>query len=96
MKKIILSCALVFSVLSFSAWTAQDGQKDKVKNPTECCCGECACTECTCATDCSACTNCQKNENCQACQNCNHEGNCCQQNPPQKKHKRGGCCKKGC
>lgn len=107
MKKILLSCALVFSVFGISAFSIADNNPNKAKGQTECCCQTCACENCACAADCAACKGCGacqgcsackgdvQNEECKACSNCPRKETCGVPDRCGTPHKRGGCCKRG-
>ena len=91
MKKIVLTCVLVFSACCVTLF-AQKDKKEKETVKIECCCEDCTCRKCKCDTDCSECRGCRKNEECRSCVDCDHEGRCCDYHRHHKKHRRGGCC----
>lgn len=76
MKKIVLTCVLVFSACCVTLF-AQKDKKEKETVKIECCCEDCTCRKCKCDTDCSECRGCRKNEECRSCVDCDHEGRCC-------------------
>ena len=45
MKKIVLTCVLVFSACCVTLF-AQEDKKEKEKVKIECCCEDCTCREC--------------------------------------------------
>ena len=94
MKKIVLTCVLVFSACCVTLF-AQKDKKEKETVKIECCCEDCTCRECKCDTNCSECKSCRKNEECKSCVDCEHEGRCCDYHRHHQKHRRGGCCR-GC
>ena len=101
MKKIVLSCTILLTALSLTAFAAQDKGKDKKEQKTECCCKDCHCRNCSCETDCDACKDCRKRDECRYCRDCDHEGYWCDANHHRHdkrhhRHRRGGCCGGGC